>query len=236
MRRKCELGTAESGYRAITYFFHKLHKVQIIRFQLVAIERGVEDPSAPTGAYQRVPVDTTGRLTVLPQAIPATRKKQARTGECCAYQRCGASAGSFCRCLIHARPHFPGLLLTVTQSSLAANRLQTSFVRPLFSAVDEDLGKAGILDLKTGNPSGKFIAQLSWEREEILPTPGVIVKGCLDDCQTCEPELQKEIALDLGKKQLENSLLKKQIELLEKSQEYRCCPKGEEETEEPVSE
>ena len=104
------------------------------------------------------------------------------------------------------------------------------------SAVDEDLGKAGILDLKTGNPSGKFIAQLSWEREEILPTPGVIVKDCLDDCQTCEPELQKEIALDLGKKQLENSLLKKQIELLEKSQEYRCCPKGEEETEEPVSE
>ncbi|MCH7678053.1 hypothetical protein IID10_01655 [candidate division KSB1 bacterium] len=71
------------------------------------------------------------------------------------------------------------------------------------SAVDEDLGKAGILDLKTGNPSGKFIAQLSWEREEILPTPGVIVKGCLDDCQTCEPELQKKSLWTWGKSNLQ---------------------------------
>jgi hypothetical protein len=29
---------------------------------------------------------------------------------------------------------------------------------------------------------------------------------------------------------LENDLLKKRIELLEKSQEYRCCPADEEET------
>ena len=34
----------------------------------------------------------------------------------------------------------------------------------------------------------------------------------------------KEMDLDLAKKQLQNELLKKQIELLENSQEYRCCP------------
>ena len=35
--------------------------------------------------------------------------------------------------------------------------------------------------------------------------------------------------LDLERKALENELLKKQIALLEKSQEYRCCPADEEE-------
>ena len=65
------------------------------------------------------------------------------------------------------------------------------------------------------------------------PTPGVLVKGCLDDCDICEPELKQEMALDLARKDLENQLLKKQIDLLEKSQEYRCCPAGEAEPSAP---
>jgi hypothetical protein len=36
--------------------------------------------------------------------------------------------------------------------------------------------------------------------------------------------LMKGIELDLEHKRLQNELLKKQIDLLEKSQEYRCCP------------
>jgi hypothetical protein len=56
-----------------------------------------------------------------------------------------------------------------------------------------------------------------------LPTPGVLVKGCLDECSTCEPEREKEIELDLARKALENQLLKRKIELLDKAQEYRCC-------------
>lgn len=50
-----------------------------------------------------------------------------------------------------------------------------------------------------------------------LPTGGVIVKGCLDECDVCEPIVKERL-------QLENDLLRKQIELLEKTQEYRCCP------------
>ena len=57
-----------------------------------------------------------------------------------------------------------------------------------------------------------------------------MVKGCLDECDVCEPALDKAIQLDLERKRLENELLKKKIELLEKSQEYRCCPAGEEES------
>ncbi|MCU7856485.1 MAG: hypothetical protein KZQ79_12475, partial [Candidatus Thiodiazotropha sp. (ex Lucinoma borealis)] len=60
-----------------------------------------------------------------------------------------------------------------------------------------------------------------------LPTPGVVVKGCLDDCQTCEPALEERIKIELEHKHLQNELLKKQIDLLDKSQEYRCCPVAE---------
>ena len=62
-----------------------------------------------------------------------------------------------------------------------------------------------------------------WERTLRLPTPGVIVKSCLDECDACEPSREREIELDLEAKELENKLLQRKIDLLEKSQEYRCC-------------
>src|SRR3546814_4632110 len=48
----------------------------------------------------------------------------------------------------------------------------------------------------------------------------------------CEEARKQEIKLVLDRKTLENKLLAKQIELLEKSQEYRCRPAGEAEEEE----
>jgi hypothetical protein len=42
----------------------------------------------------------------------------------------------------------------------------------------------------------------------------------------CEHSLEREIELELARKHLENELLKRQIELLDKAQEYRCCPDG----------
>ena len=64
--------------------------------------------------------------------------------------------------------------------------------------------------------------------EIALPTAAIIVKGRLDECNTCEPELARALDLDLQRKHLENELLKRQIELLDKAQEYRCCPDGDE--------
>jgi len=57
----------------------------------------------------------------------------------------------------------------------------------------------------------------------------VIVKSCLDDCNICEEEVQTREKLELTHLDLKNKLLAKQIELLEKSQEYRCCPEPAEE-------
>ncbi|MBI2778235.1 MAG: hypothetical protein HYX62_00370 [Gammaproteobacteria bacterium] len=91
------------------------------------------------------------------------------------------------------------------------------------SYVDERLIKEGLLD-KTGKLSDEIKKRFSYERRSSLPTPGLLVKGCLDDCNICESAVEKEVELGLERAALENELLKKKIELLEKSQEYRCCP------------
>jgi len=52
--------------------------------------------------------------------------------------------------------------------------------------------------------SKEIHAELEYECSTSLPTPGVVVKDCLDDCQICEPALEQS----------------SKIELLEKSQEY----------------
>ena len=224
--------------RVVTYLFHKLNKLQTIQFKLVAIERRVEDSKVPTGAYQRVPLDTTGRVAVLPQYISATNKNRldiehmARTSAA-ERQQVVASAVGFTPSHLYA-------VAAHGATPVAIDRVEPTFNIALrkaaLEAVDRDLAEAGLLNAKTGKPAEKLIAELSWERKEILPTPGVLVKGCLDKCDTCEPALQKEIELNLERKLLENEKLKRQVELLEKSQEYRCCPSGSEEAEESSNE
>ncbi len=89
--------------------------------------------------------------------------------------------------------------------------------------VEADLRAEGLLDA-AGNCSAETVERLSWERTVRLPTPGVMVKCCLDECDSCEPARKREIELELAAKELDNRLLQRKIELLEKSQEYRCCP------------
>jgi hypothetical protein len=81
--------------------------------------------------------------------------------------------------------------------------------------VDKELIDAGLL-----GPDGK----VSPSAQESFGF--ILVKGCLDECSVCEPNLEREIELDLKKKELENDLLKRQIELLDKSQEVPLLPCG----------
>jgi len=57
--------------------------------------------------------------------------------------------------------------------------------------VDQDLVKQGLLDKVGGqvSPAAK---------------PGLLVKGCLDDCDICEPELKRLMDLEATRKDLEN--------------------------------
>lgn len=92
--------------------------------------------------------------------------------------------------------------------------------------VTDELRAAGVLD-EQGVLSRKLAAEMSFEFTTTIPTPGVTVRGCLDECSVCEPAREESIKLELENQRLRNELLKKQITLLEQSQEYRCCPVGE---------
>ena len=85
--------------------------------------------------------------------------------------------------------------------------------------------RAGEFQLdKNGNVTGDAKKRYSFVRQSSLPTPGILVKGCLDHCNVCEETRLKSIELDVERRKLENELLQKHITLLEKSHEYRCCP------------
>jgi len=202
---------------AVTYLFYRLMKRQRIRFRLVGIERVIDDPAAPTLVDQRPRPDISGAVSVRPQRILATAKDRLEV-ERMARVAATEQARAQDSIAVTAKPTMLRLVTQPVDADLRSAALHQAA---------QDLAKAGLVNAANGKPTDRIIAELSWEREELLPTPGVIVKGCLDTCETCEPALQKEIALELEHKALRNKLLARQIELLEKSQEYRCCPVGE---------
>jgi hypothetical protein len=200
---------------ALTFIFYKLNKCQTLKWELVGISRRVDDPAAPTGVTLNDPPPF-GGVTVIPDGVRATNpqrldvERQARTSV--------AEAST--------TPGFVSRVAFLGAAAIAAQPLTAAVRQAALAAVDEELVKEGLLTAVAGDVSDKAKSLLGWERQIALPTAGVIVKGCLDECDVCEPSLDKEIELELERKQLENELLKKQIALLEKSQEYRCCPDG----------
>jgi hypothetical protein len=194
---------------ALSFYFYKLMKCQTVRFQVVGIDRRVLDPAAPTGVRPKPPIPT-GGVSVVPHSVVATAKdrldaeRRARTSVL-ERERDVTALGLTARAFIGAA--------TVMAEPLAPDARQA-----VLTAVDKELVAAGLLD-ESGEVSEETKERFGWERTVLLPTAGVVVKGCLDECDVCEPELRTRI-------ELENKLLERQIELLEKSQEYRCCPEG----------
>jgi hypothetical protein len=212
---------------ALTFLFYKLNKCQTIRWELVGIERRVDDPAAPTGVELNDPPPFTG-VSVIPHGLLATSSKRLETERLAAASVAESATGPALGAA--ARFRAVGAFASVA-SAVAAEALPTNLRQAALEAVDKELVAEGLLAAVGGDATGEARERFGWEREIALPTAGVIVKGCLDECDVCEPSLDREIELELERKQLENELLKKQIDLLEKSQEYRCCPEGEEETE-----
>jgi hypothetical protein len=208
---------------AVTFFFYRINKLQTVKFTIEAIERRVIDPTADTKVAVN-PFVSRGDLAVVPTAILATAKDRLEVeargrASVVAEQNDPAGAGV-------------GLRTAVLASQLAAAAPAVEPLPPATRAaalkqVDTALAKEGLIDAATGKVSDETKKTFSFEITTSLPTPGLLVRGCLDDCDVCEPTLEREIELDLERKALENKLLQKQIDLLEKSQEYRCCPVGE---------
>ena len=206
---------------AVSYLFYRINKLETITFTVVSIELRVLDPIAPTrGVFN--PVQARGQISVIPQAVSAVSKERLAV-EAIGRQseQENAQSARLAQLSSAAFARFPA---DVADVALTAAERQKAL-----DEVKAELARVGLLDKQTGLVSPAAQERFGYTRTTSLPTPGIIVKGCLDDCDVCEPELHRSIELDLERKALENKLLARQIELLEKSQEYRCCPVGEQE-------
>lgn len=192
---------------ALTFLFYRINKTETITFEVVSIERRVIDDAAPTPVLAN-PVRPNGGLAVVTQDLAATSK-------------------------LLTVPTSRGVVVLAQQPNVGvaagiAVPIGGALRAAALAEVDKALADQGLLDEK-GEVSPKVQERFGFERKTCIPTAGVIVKGCLDECVVCEPELHESIKLDLVRKSLENDLLKRQIELLDRAQDYRCCPAGEEE-------
>jgi hypothetical protein len=214
---------------AITFLFYRINKTETIKFDLVAIERRVLDPVAPTPVPGN-PFTRVGQIATIPQEVPATNANRLEVetrglqSEQLYAQAGAAQGGQFTR--------FGGAAVALAQPAIEVGTqipLAAPLRRAALAEVDRQLVAQRLIDRETGLVSKQAVQEFHFERKTSLPTAGVIVKSCLDDCDICEENVKTRHELELEHMKLENDLLKKQIDLLDKSQEYRCCPDGEEE-------
>jgi hypothetical protein len=221
--------TNHNQCHAVTFLFYRINKTETIKFELVSVERRVLDTAAPMPVPAN-PFRPLGQVATIPQEVPATNLQRVAALD--------RSIASDQKVQVQALAQLPragataiGLLAVAGIGSAAALGDQTPLADAVrekaLTFVDEQLVKQGLLDKVGGVVSPRAKEEIGYERRTSVPTAGVIVKACLDDCSACEPALEKKIELELQRLDLKNKLLAKQIELLEKSQEYRCCPAGE---------
>lgn len=209
---------------AVTFFFYQINKRQTVKFTIESIERRVIDPAADTKVTNNSFVSR-GGVTAIPNGVLATAKDRLEVesiGRNSVSSSNRASAVVGAADLANANLAFQSLRTGAV--SFVPEPLTAEVRQKALQQVDERLVATKLIDKASGKVTDETKRKFSFEQESSLPTAGVIVKGCLDDCDICEPTLEKEIELELERKKLENELLKRQIELLEKSQEYRCCP------------
>jgi hypothetical protein len=210
---------------AVTFLFYRINKTETIKLELVSIERRVIDPVA----FMPVPANPTraiGQISSIHQEVPATNKVrlevEARGLQSEAQYAQARRGGGVAVGLLTLAPTTASTLVAElgTQQPLSKKLRDEAL-----EEVDNQLSEEGLIE-KSGVVSKDAEKEFNYQRKTALPTAGVIVKGCLDVCNVCEPELQSKMRLELERLDLENELLKRKVELLDKAQEYRCCPVG----------
>lgn len=202
---------------AITFLFHRIDKCQEVSFELVAVERHVHDQAAPTTPSLN-PAARSGGVSAIPNAVLATQADRLEIE-----RRARASVAEASVTQV-ANPGLARGALAFAQAAVA-EPLPAALRKAALEEVEKELVAEGLID-KNGDVPPEARQRFGWKRTIALPTPGILVRGCLDECDICEPELKKAMELDLVHKSLENDLLKRQIELLDQAQEYRCCPEA----------
>ena len=162
---------------ALSFLFYKLNKCQTIRWELVGIERAVLDPAAPTRVELNDPAPFDG-VTVIPDSVLATSKQRLDV------ERSARASVTENVTALGVGPVLPRRGLR--KLGRGAEPLTAAVRQAALDAVDKELIAEGLLG-KSGEVSEATKKLFGWEREIALPTAGVIVKGCLDECDICEP-------------------------------------------------
>lgn len=193
---------------AVTFLFYRLNKKQQVSYELTEVQRRIKDAAAPVRRPYS-PLITKTAISFVPQDVTAINKKVVEDSELL-----GATSGiqSNLRFAAAYSPAAGGYAAT----GASATPIAADIRKLALEQVDSELQAAGLLD-NNKNTSKEIQKDIAFEAEFSLPTGGIIVKGCMDECDICEPVAKERM-------QLENDLLRKQIDLLEKSQQYRCCP------------
>jgi hypothetical protein len=215
---------------AVSFYFYRINKKQTIKFTLESIQRRVIDPAADTRVTNN-PFASRGGVVPLPSGVLATNKERLQLEVLGRTSVAAEEAGTVSPTggtEVSVVSPLRAQLATFQRVSVGdlPHPLPTAVREQALKQVDSLLIDAHLLGKDGGSVSPQVVRDISFELTFSLPTPGLLVKGCLDECDICEPALQREIDLGLKRKELENQLLARQIELLEKSQEYRCCPEG----------
>jgi hypothetical protein len=238
-------GESESAYEAstrmienkndchsVSYFAYQLMKKQTMRFRIKSVLRRVIDPAGNTAVDVR-PLRANANVGVIPNGVLATSRERleiettARTSAVAKQANLISNIGGSGNIVAGTAGLVAAPIRSNFVTSVAVKPVTPEVRDAALKAVDGTLVKAGVLDKVGGNISPRLQAALEFEQTTCLPTQAIMVKGCIDDCNVCEPARQKAIKVRLERKKLENKLLERQIELLENSQEYRCCPAGE---------
>ena len=214
---------------AITYYFYQINKTQTVRFVIESIERRVIDDAANNSLTNRAFLNR-GDIGVIANDVVATQKDRLEVEE---IGRQSAARDRLDTDVIRGNV-IAGRLATgldlqtarfAVGTAVQADPMPAQVREAALKQVDERLAATGLI--AGGVVSPEIKRRFEFEAQSSLPTPGMLVRGCIDDCNICEEEVQDDIRLDLNYKRLKNEMLKKQIELLEKSSEYRCCPDSE---------
>lgn len=198
---------------AVSYLFYQVNKRQTTRVTIKAVNTRVIDPVAKSDVVNNAVV-ADRKFSIIPTAVLATSDKVELNLQQSEKIQLARTAN------LKAVP------LTFSNFQLNAQPISSSVRVAALKNVNADLLQSGILT-KDGKVSSETSKEMNFEFTTTIPTPGIVVKGCLDECDTCEDSRKLSIELDLKNKALQNNLLAKQIELLGQSQEYRCCPVGE---------
>lgn len=215
---------------AVTFYFYRINKTQTVRLKIESITRRVIDPAADTKVTNN-PFVSRGAIGTIASNVLATAKDRLeieRIGRASVAEQEGATgrggvAGAGGR-------QATGAVAFAQQAQTIAEPLPAALRKEALKQVDERLVAMKLLTAVNGTISPEAQKSFSFEVRSSLPTPGMIVKGCLDDCDICEPERKRSIDLDLERRDLENQRLKREIELMDKDQAHRCCPSGTEVT------